>query len=94
MRYPWNVYHSKQKLVWIGYKDNDELIEYSLSEITKIEILPVPEYYSVSGTHKMEIYFHQCIDEKDSEITVYKIDICKGDWEYLVEKFDKFIVCK
>lgn len=81
MRYPWNVYYSNQKLVWIGYNDNDELKEYNLSEITKIQILPVPECYKVSGTHKMEITINK------NEISVYKIDISKADWEYLIKRF-------
>jgi hypothetical protein len=30
----------------------------------------------------------------DNKVTVYKIDISEGDWDYLVETFNKFIVCQ
>ncbi len=80
VRYAYNVYYSKQMLVWIGYNDCDELKEYLLSNIFEIEIFPLTENYD----QRMEIIF-----KNNSKITIYKSDIDQIDWTYLKDKFER-----
>ena len=79
-RYPFNIYYSKNKLVWIGYTDFSNIREFNLWDILFIEVnLRGP----FDNFKVMTIKF-----KNDTQIDIHKPEIEEKEWNYLVQHYE------